>query len=134
MDKCESLKDSQQPASSVNMPPDDYLLKQQSQERSVVTGGHSFTVVPKDGELSGCKRVFQGSVDKVQLHHLKTENEQLHEMINGLKTQLSLAEARVEESQSFSKSGVFTRSEEGTRGTGGNEVSEVVYIGECVLW
>ena len=127
MDKCESLKDSQQPASSVNMPPDDYLLKQQSQERSVVTGGHSFTVVPKDGELSG----FQGSVDNAELHRLKTENEQLRGMINEMETKLSLSEVRVAVSQSF-ESGQFTQSETSTVGTDGSVVGEVVCCCKCM--
>ena len=133
MENVEVHSDPQQPASAVGESTKAYLEKQQSKERSVVAGPHSFTVVHKDGRLSSCKdslkRVFQGSTEA---QSLKTENEQLHKTVEELKMQLSLAEARVEDSQSFSKSGLFTRSEEGTRVTGGDEVSEVVCCCECV--
>ena len=84
-----------------------YLEKQKLMEQLVVSGDHSFTIVPKEGETSSyrdsLKHVSECSEGGSELYCLKAENERLHKVIKDLETQLCLAKAQVEESRSISK-------------------------------
>ena len=63
-------------------------------ERLVVSGDHSFTIVPKEGETSSynrdsLKHVSECSEGGSELYCVKAENERLHKVIKDLETQLA---------------------------------------------
>lgn len=94
----------QQPESALNQPTSAYLATQNSKERSVICGDHSFTVMPKDYKESSCadslRQVSKCSEGKVNVHCMKEENERLREEVKDLRTQLSLADASIDKPMS----------------------------------
>ena len=84
-----------------------HLEKQKLMERVVVSGDHSFTIVPKEGQTSSyrdsLKSASECSEGGSELFCVKAENERLHKVIRDLETQLCLAKAQLEESRSIGK-------------------------------
>ena len=134
--EAEPQMEPQQPESAQIQPPSAYLEKQKSKERSVVSGDRSFTIVPKEGKTSSyrdsLKSVSECSEGGSELYCVKAENERLHKVIKDLETQLSLAEARVEESHSISKP-VSAQSAPSQMGAGDDDATKVHSKGACCV-